>query len=142
MLLVSRALGTARPEAGHRSARRRMLKVAELAGEPYLSREAGSGTRAVATTSLASTGIELTPSLEAASTQSVKRSLNAGGFALLSELAVETERRSGSLNTLTLRELDIARDLQAIRDARRRLPAASHRFWDWLGQRSQSAGQT
>jgi DNA-binding transcriptional LysR family regulator len=126
----------------HRWGRRRSLAAADLAGEPYLTREAGSGTRAVATAGLARIGVELTPSLEAASTQSIKRALNAGGFALLSELAVETERRAGTLNTLTVRGLDLARDLRALRDPRRRLPAASQRFWDWLQQRSRQNTKT
>jgi DNA-binding transcriptional LysR family regulator len=122
---------------GHRWAGRRTLAGTDLVGEPYLTREAGSGTRAVAAAGLARIGVELTPSLEAASTQSIKRALNAGGFALLSELAVETERHAGALDTLTVRGLELARDLRAIRDPRRRLPAASQRFWDWLQQRGQ-----
>jgi DNA-binding transcriptional LysR family regulator len=127
---------------GHRWARRRSLAASDLAGEPYLTREAGSGTRAVATAGLASMGVELTPSLEAASTQSVKRALNAGGFALLSELAVETESAAGTLNTLTARGLELARNLRAVRNPRHRLTAASQRFWDWLQQRSQQDSKT
>jgi DNA-binding transcriptional LysR family regulator len=127
---------------GHRWGRRRSIAAADLAGEPYLTREAGSGTRAVATAGLATVGVDLTPSLEAASTQSIKRALNAGGFALLSELAVETERGAGALTTLTVRGVELARDLRAIRDPRRRLPAASQRFWDWLQQRSQQNRET
>jgi DNA-binding transcriptional LysR family regulator len=126
----------------HRWARRRSLAAADLAGEPYLTREAGSGTRAVATAGLARVGVELTPSLEAASTQSIKRALNAGGFALLSELAVETERRAGTLNTLTVHGVDLGRDLRAVCDPRRRLPTASQRFWDWLQQRSRQNRKT
>jgi DNA-binding transcriptional LysR family regulator len=127
---------------GRRWGRRRSIAAADLAGEPYLTREAGSGTRAVATAGLATVGVDLTPSLEAASTQSIKRALNAGGFALLSELAVETERGAGALTTLTVRGVELARDLRAIRDPRRRLPAASQRFWDWLQQRSQQNRET
>jgi DNA-binding transcriptional LysR family regulator len=127
---------------GHRWAGRRSVAAADLAGEPYLTREQGSGTRAVAAAGLASVGVELTPSFEAASTQSIKRALNGGGFALLSELTVETERGAGALTTLTVRGLDLVRDLRAIRDPRRRLPAASQRFWDWLQQRSQQYGNT
>jgi DNA-binding transcriptional LysR family regulator len=127
---------------GHRWARRRTLGAADLAGEPYLTREAGSGTRAVATAGLASIGVELTPTLEAASTQSIKRALNGGGFALLSELAVETERRAGTLNTLTVRGLEFARDLRAVRDPQRRLPAGSQGFWDWLQQHGQQDRKT
>jgi hypothetical protein len=41
-----------------------------------------------------------------------------------------------------VRGLDLARDLRAIRDPRRRLPAASQRFWDWLQQPSQQHSKT
>ncbi|MDQ6730783.1 MAG: LysR family transcriptional regulator [Actinomycetota bacterium] len=70
--------------AEHRWARRRSVAAAELSSEPYHTREAGSGTRAVATAALAGAGIELVPTLEAASTQSVKRALAGNGFSLLS----------------------------------------------------------
>jgi hypothetical protein len=41
-----------------------------------------------------------------------------------------------------VRGLDLARDLRALRDPRRRLPAASQRFWDWLQQRSRQNTKT
>ncbi len=118
--------------AGHRWARRRSLRAAELRGQHYVAREAGSGTRTVATAALAERGVELVPLLELASAESVKRALAAGGFALLSRLAVESEQRSGTLRAVPLRDVPLARELHAVRDPRRPLPRPAERFWSWL----------
>lgn len=118
--------------AGHRWARRRSLRAAELRGEPYVAREAGSGTRTVATAALAERGVEIAPRLELASAESVKRALASGGFGLLSRLAVETEERNGLLHALPLRDVPLARELRAVRDPRRPLPRHAERFWRWL----------
>jgi len=118
--------------AGHRWARRRSLRAAELLREPYVAREEGSGTRTVAATALAAAGVAIRPGLELASTESVKRALGAGGFGLLSRLAVESEERSGTLRALPLRDVPLRRELRAVRDPRRRLPRAAERFWRWL----------
>ncbi len=118
--------------AGHRWARRRSLRAAELRGQPYVAREAGSGTRMVATAALAEQGVELVPLLELASAESVKRALAAGGFALLSRLAVESEQRGGTLRAVPLRDVPLARELRAVRDPRRTLPREAERFWSWL----------
>jgi DNA-binding transcriptional LysR family regulator len=119
--------------ARHRWARRRTVAARELRGEAYVTREAGSGTRAVAMAALADAGVELQPALELASAQSVKRALGGGGFALLSTLAVDAELTAGTLHALHLREGGLDRELQAVRRAARtrRDPAATA-FWTWL----------
>lgn len=119
----------------HRWARRRSLAARELRSEPYMTRERDSGTRAVVTDSLARAGIELVPELEVASIQSLKRSISAGGFTVLSRLAIAEEQRSGRLVGIPIRDLDLSRDLRALRDASRTpTPVAAH-FWGWLSQR-------
>jgi DNA-binding transcriptional LysR family regulator len=119
--------------AGHRWARRRAVAARELRAESYITREAGSGTRAVAMEAVAAAGVELTPSLELASAQSVKRALAGGGFALLSSLAIESELTAGSLHALHLKEGGLDRELQAVRRAgTRRRSAAAQAFWTWL----------
>jgi len=122
--------------AQHRWARRRQIAAAELTGEPYITREAGSGTRAVADAALARLGIHLEPTTETASLQSVKRALATGGFALLSELAIEAERRSGTLCAVPLRDLELVRELRAVHDRRVCLSGVAARFWAWLQTRA------
>jgi DNA-binding transcriptional LysR family regulator len=119
---------------GHRWSRRRSLPAKDLRDEPYFTRERGSGTRAVATAALADAGIELSPSLEVASTQSLKRALMGGGFALLSRLAVATEVHSGSLHAIPVRDIDLDRELHAVRDPRVRAIGDTLAFWHWLAQ--------
>jgi DNA-binding transcriptional LysR family regulator len=118
--------------ASHRWARRRTVAARELRGEPYVTREAGSGTRAVAAAALAAAGVELEPALELASAQSVKRALAGGGFALLSRLAIEAEEQAGTLHALRLREGGLERELRAVRRQRARRGAAATAFWRWL----------
>jgi DNA-binding transcriptional LysR family regulator len=120
--------------SGHRWARRRSVAPTELMKEPYLTRERLSGTRAVAEAALGAAGVELTPRLEAASLQTLKRAIAGGGFTIISGLAIEVEQRAGTaaLVGLPVRGVDLRRDLHAIR-----LPAGRHSnpatdLWHWL----------
>ena len=81
--------------AGHRWARRRGLRAAELAQEPYLARERDSGTRAVAAAALGAHGIALEPALETPSIQGLKRAVLSGGFTVISSATVQAEVASG-----------------------------------------------
>jgi DNA-binding transcriptional LysR family regulator len=118
---------------GHPWARRRAVPAATLPREPFLTREAGSGTRAVAVTALATAGIDLQPSLEAASSQSLKRAVLDGGFTLISRRAVEAEVQAGTLRALAVSGADLSRVLRAVRRRRPALPFAARRLWAWLG---------
>jgi DNA-binding transcriptional LysR family regulator len=120
--------------ADHRWARRAAVYAADLADEPYYTREAGSGTRAVATQALRDAGLELTPALEAASIQSVKVALATGGFALLSPLVVEAEQAMGTLTALPVADLDLTRGLRAVHDPSRPLTGLPSAFWAWLAR--------
>ena len=121
--------------AGHRWARRRSITPRELLSEPYLTRETASGTRAVAEAALAQAGVELTPAMEAASFQSLKRALAGGGFALLSELTIEAEQRAGALVPIPIRSLDLRRRLRAVRRRSSGHNPPAWPFWRWLRDR-------
>jgi len=116
----------------HRWSRWRLIAANDLAREPYITRELGSGTRAVANDALSRAGIDLVPTTETASLQSVKRALVSGGFSLLSPLAVEAEERGGTLRSIPLRDLDLSRELHAVHDLRTRLSGLARQFWTWL----------
>lgn len=118
--------------ADHPWARRRSIGAAELQDEPYLTREAASGTRAVAASALGRAGIELVPALQAASAQSLKRALAGGGFTLISRLTIEVEERAGTLAGLPVRGVDLTRELRAIRRRRPAPSATARAFWRWL----------
>ncbi|HEX4731053.1 MAG TPA: LysR family transcriptional regulator [Solirubrobacterales bacterium] len=117
---------------GHRWANRRAVNPRELAGGRWISRESGSGTRAVATAALAKVGVELSPDLSLASLEGVKRSLAAGGFALISELALEPDLAAGRLVTVPLKDLRIERSLIAVRRTGGQPTEQARRFWSWL----------
>jgi DNA-binding transcriptional LysR family regulator len=118
--------------AGHPWARRRAVTPRDLLTDSYLTREPASGTRAVATAALARAGVELTPALQAASAQSLKRALSGGGFTLISRLAIEVEERAGVLVGLPLRGVELRRELRAIRRRRPAPSTAARALWRWL----------
>jgi DNA-binding transcriptional LysR family regulator len=120
----------------HRWARRKSIAAHELPSQTYLSREPASGTRAVAAAALRAAGVELTPALQAASAESLKRALAAGGFTLMSRLAISAEQRAGTLAGIPIRELDLGRELRAVRRRRPAATAAARSFWRWLTQRA------
>jgi DNA-binding transcriptional LysR family regulator len=118
--------------AAHPWAHRRSITAQELITEAYLTREAASGTRAVATAALAAVGINLVPSLQAASAQSLKRALTGGGFTLISRLTIEAEAQAGVLVGLPVRGVDLHRELRAIARRRPALTGPARVFWRWL----------
>ncbi|HMJ35989.1 MAG TPA: LysR family transcriptional regulator [Baekduia sp.] len=120
--------------AEHPWAGRRAVTPRDLVGESYLAREEAAGTRAVATAALARAGVDLSPALEAASIQSLKRALVGGGFTLLSRLTIEAEERAGVLVGLPVRGVDLHRELRAIHRRRPALSAGARAFWRWLGR--------
>ncbi|HYT84250.1 MAG TPA: LysR family transcriptional regulator [Gemmatimonadales bacterium] len=74
---------------GHPFARRRAVRPAAIAGEPYIAREEGSSTRGVAERYLARLGITLTPAMQLGSTEAIREAVAAGlGIALVSRHAV------------------------------------------------------
>ncbi len=123
--------------AGHPWSRRHTVPMAALATEPYLTRERGSGTRAVAAAALARAGgPELEPTLETASTQSLKRAVLDGGFTLISLLAVDAEINAGTLFALRVAGADLVRPLRAVRRRRPAPDANAKRFWRYLSELS------
>lgn len=100
----------------HAWARRgRAISAAILVGQPLLVREAGSGTRETIDEALAHVGLVLTPSLTLASNSALKSSALVGiGPAVLSELAVAEELRSGQLVAVEVADIDLRRPLSAV----------------------------
>lgn len=118
--------------SGHPWARRRAIPLKALAREPYLAREAGSGTREVAAAALADKGVELSAALEVSSAEGLKRGVLAGGFTLLSERAVEPEVAAGALRAIPVSGVELRRTLRAIRRSRPALQGPGRALWLWL----------
>jgi DNA-binding transcriptional LysR family regulator len=118
--------------SAHPWARRRAIPLKTLTQEPFLAREAGSGTREVAAAALAAKGVELSPALEVSSAEGLKRAVLGGGFTLLSERAVEPEVAAGALRTIPVPGVELRRTLRAVRRSRPALRGPARALWLWL----------
>lgn len=101
----------------HHWAGRESVETSELLSEPFISREVGSGTRVVAERAFRQAGMRPTePSMELASTGSIKRVLESGhGYALLSGYVVREELARGEMSSPEVEDLDLRRSLDLIR---------------------------
>lgn len=87
----------------------------ELAQEPLLVRESGSGTRETIDDALAAQGLVVTPALPLASNAALKSSATVGiGPAVLSELSLVEELRTGHLVKVEVEGLDLRRPLSVV----------------------------
>ena len=123
--------------ARHRWGRADGVTLAELASEPFLTREPGSSTRAVAIAAVRQLGIELKPDLETGSIDALKRSVLDGGFTILSTIAIENEQAAGQLRGLRLDGAHLTRELLAIKHRDVQLGRTATRFWSWLANSSE-----
>ncbi len=103
------------PAHGHRFSKRRSIALADLRGERFVVREAGSGTRMLAEDVLARVGIDVDVALEMSSNEGVARAVEAGlGIAILSHLTVERDVAAGILRAVTIRDVDLARKFSIV----------------------------
>lgn len=122
--------------ARHRWAARRRANLAELGEEPFVTRERGSGTRAVTEERFARAakgGARLNVVAELGSTSAVKSAVLGGlGVAILSRRAVDIEVRAGLLAALPIAGLPIRRTFILIQPTRASASPAGARLADFL----------
>ncbi len=112
------------------------IGLEDLAGMPFIIRDAGSGTRKSSEEALGRHGI--TPSalqvvLECSSTESIKESIAAGlGVSFLSRLAVDKEKKSKSLTVIQVKGLEIRRSFYFVHPGSRQLPRPAQLLLDSL----------
>jgi DNA-binding transcriptional LysR family regulator len=115
----------------HALARRRTLPAAALAAEPYISREEGSSTRAVAEQFFAEAGVTFRPVMELGSTEAVREAVAAGlGVSVVSRHAVRT--RDPRVVAIRLEGRQWVRDLLVIRRQGAPLSPAAARLREML----------
>ena len=91
------------------------VKLHDLCRVPLISRESGSGTRAIIEAALQDRGMHLEPVMALGSTEAVKNAVAYGlGFAIVSSLAVELECSVGQLAILEVSDLQISRTLHLV----------------------------
>lgn len=112
--------------ATHAAARKRRLRLADLADETFLVRESGSGTRAVMERYFASEKFSPRKVIQMTGNESIKQAAMAGlgvGFLSLNTLALE--RRLGLLHVPTMHGLPIVRRWHVVhRRGKQLLPLA------------------
>ena len=97
---------------GHPLLKQKRVTARELCREPFILREAGSGTRAVVERALGKRGLTVKPVLSLASPEAIKRAVIAGvGIAIVSRLAIGCELQIGSLAVVPIKDLAIRRPL-------------------------------
>jgi DNA-binding transcriptional LysR family regulator len=122
--------------AGHAWARRRRVTVKQLARQPLILREAGSGSRWCLEQALARAGrslADLQIALELGSNEAIKEAVVRGlGVAVLSSHAVHKELRAGRLHALRVADLPLEREMYVVWDRRRALPIPARLFRHFL----------
>jgi DNA-binding transcriptional LysR family regulator len=122
--------------AGHPLAGGRSLTLGDFAGESFLMREEGSGTRLAVETAAARAGVTLRVGMELGSNGAIKHAVEAGlGVAVLSIHAVELERKGGGLVVVDIEGFPILRPWSIVYLRRRHLPAAVEQFIQLLRER-------
>jgi LysR family transcriptional regulator, low CO2-responsive transcriptional regulator len=120
----------------HPWGRRRRVPLAQLAQQPLILREAGSGSRWCLEQALAKAGKSLRDvhvALELGSNEAIKEAVLRGlGLAVLSTHSVQEEVRAGKLHPLQVAGLPLVRDMFVVWDRRRVLPIPARLFLDLL----------
>jgi DNA-binding transcriptional LysR family regulator len=122
---------------GHRLAGSGRVVAADLASEPFVWRERGSGTRAIAEAALAAAGVNPPVVLEMPSGEGVARAVEAGlGIAILSRLVVERAVAEMRLAVVEVEDLDLQRTFQLVTVRGRTLSPAARAFAALLSERA------
>jgi len=117
----------------HRLARKKRLRLAELANEDLLIREPGSGTRSAMERFFAQHGVRLRPSTEMSSNETIKQAVMAGmGIAFLSMHTIGLELKAQRLVTLPVAGTPVMRNWHVIHLGRKRLSPIAQGFKDFL----------
>lgn len=109
------------------------VPFARLAGEHFLVREPGSGTRAALEEVFAAHGLALASSLEMSSDETLKQAVMAGlGLAFISRHAIGLELATGRLAQLAVDGLPLLRAWYVVHLAAKRLTPLAAGFRDFL----------
>jgi len=120
----------------HPLANKKTITLEQLAREPWLMREKGSGTRNAIERQFAESGITLRPRLELGSNEAIKQAILAGlGISALSRHALSLNQ-PGQFAVLDVEGFPILRHWYAVYPAGRQLSVVARAFLDYLLGRS------
>ncbi len=121
----------------HRLAGKRDVPLEQFAGETFLLREEGSGTRALMQRLFADAGLSPQLGMELGSNETIKQAVMAGlGVALLSAHTVAAELEDGRLVSFDVPGLPIVRQWYVTRRQDRQLLPAAEALWEFFKNRS------
>lgn len=104
--------------SGHPWAKKKEVPISEITKEPFILREAGSGTRQIIEKFFAKHGIspnEMKISMVLGSTEAIKSAVENGlGISMLSRWAVRKESKYGTLNLLRIKEEKMLREFSLV----------------------------
>ncbi|CCE11205.1 RuBisCO operon transcriptional regulatory protein, LysR family [Bradyrhizobium sp. STM 3843] len=120
---------------GHWLARKRRIAPTDLAGEVFIIREVGSGTRMLMEDFFRKNRLQPKISMEMDSNETIKQAVIAGlGIAFISQHTVSHELEEGRLIALKIPGLPIIRQWHAIRRADKLLLPPAQAMLDFLGK--------
>jgi len=117
----------------HPLVRRKIISMRDLAAEPFLVREAGSGTRGAMERFFAARGLEISYSMEMSSNEAIKQAVQAGlGLGILSLQTLEMELALKRLAILKVEGFPIMRHWYIVHRADKRLSPVALAFKKFL----------
>lgn len=123
--------------AGHRWAKKKEVPVEDIASEPFIMRETGSGTLKVMADYFRKHGSNAIDSFQVvarlSTSTAVKEGIKAGlGVSILSSRAIDTELKAGIIKALKIKNTSMIRNFYLIRDKRRTASPLCQAMSDFL----------
>jgi DNA-binding transcriptional LysR family regulator len=113
----------------HPLVERQPVTLLQLAAEPYLQRELGSGTRDIVEAAFHRQELTLNVAIELGSNQAIKQAVSAGlGISIVSNATLDLELSAGTLAVLDLQEVDFRRVLSRVTLKEKPLSRAASAF--------------
>jgi len=113
----------------HRLTRQKSVKADDLRKQKFILRERGSATRAAIVSHLEKSDLKVETVMEMENPESVKKAVQSGlGIAFISRFAVETELKAKSLVAVSVRGVDIRRELKIVYRRDKHLSRAAQKF--------------
>jgi DNA-binding transcriptional LysR family regulator len=129
--------------ASHPWANRNSVRLAELAGQPFIMRERGSGTRKVMEKAFADHAVDsasLRVVLEVTGNETVRQALKAGaGISVISRRAIEDDIRCKTVMALRFHGIKLLRDFFLVTHKSRTRSPLGNAFLSFLQQSAKSA---
>ena len=117
----------------HALAKKKNITLATIANERFISREEGSGTRALRTHLFDKSGLKANTYMELGSAEAIKQAVMAGlGISVLSLHNLQLELEAGLLTVLDVQHFPIQRKWYAVNHREKQLSRTAQKFLEFL----------